>query len=178
MKGTIYINITAAFIGLLATFCIIFFFGWTDPYEIFSSFGAGLFFFFISYLGIRIALLFVNKEYAEKLFAYEKEKNAKQRVIDKKAKQVWLEEPKILPNNVGNHVTSHDTKPFILNGLCACDRCGKDLHRGDGCLNNRNTRLYCEGCWNHIKSIDPNGEELTSGEMFVDGVKRTNLNWR
>jgi tetratricopeptide (TPR) repeat protein len=65
----------------------------------------------------------------------------------------------------------------ILKGLCACDSCGKDLNKGQGVLNNRNSQLYCEDCWIRIKSNDPKGEELFLGEIWIAGVERTNRLW-
>lgn len=28
----------------------------------------------------------------------------------------------------------------LLNGICACDLCGNDLNKGEGVLNDRNTK--------------------------------------
>jgi hypothetical protein len=70
----------------------------------------------------------------------------------------------------------HIEKP-ILNGLCACDSCGKDLNKGQGVLNNRNSQLYCEDCWIRMKNNDLKGEELFLGENWEEGVQRTNKLW-
>jgi hypothetical protein len=65
----------------------------------------------------------------------------------------------------------------LLNGICACDSCGKNLKKGEGSLNNRKSKLYCENCWNKMKSYDPKGEELILGETWIAGVQRTNSFW-
>jgi len=73
--------------------------------------------------------------------------------------------------------TSPGRTKTLLNGLCQCDRCSNDLKKGQGALNNRDSRLYCNDCWNHMKKLDPNGEELILNETWEEGVKRTNSVW-
>ena len=71
----------------------------------------------------------------------------------------------------------NSTHRIILKGICACDLCNKKLTRGEGVLNNRNSKLYCENCWNRLKNNDQKGEELVIGESWQLGVQRTNKLW-
>lgn len=68
-------------------------------------------------------------------------------------------------------------KVSVLKGICGCDRCGKDVKKGEGALNNRNSRIYCKDCWQQMKSLDPGGQELPLSETWERAVERTNLNW-
>lgn len=65
----------------------------------------------------------------------------------------------------------------LLNGICACDRCGKDVKKGEAALNIRKSKLYCKVCWEKMKSYDPNGEELPLNVSWEQAIEKTKLVW-
>jgi hypothetical protein len=100
-------------------------------------------------------------------------------ISPKDLKYLWSinEYPRRVRTATFQNASAAMPRSFVLQGLCSCDRCGKDVSKGEGCLNGRNSRLYCNGCWSVMKSNDPGGEELPLGETWHQGVQRTSLVW-
>lgn len=171
MKGTLFIYVVSSVLSIMAFYLCISNLEIKGSLVLLTIPAA----FSLSYCTIKILMSIVNKKYVEK--QYELEKKMWRKILGTSNAHIDANS-KVYRPNITVSKSSNISNKFILNGICACDNCGKDLLKGLGCLNNRNSRLYCEECWNYVKGIDSNGEEINILESFQDGATRTSRLWK